>query len=107
LTRKFTTNHKPPAAYRRAPAICDAIDEQRDRFDVVWGLWITSFQVRRDSAVVHVAELFRIAQRLDDEAQRLQANHPAWPAKVFLGQLLGRAITCARGWLSGSAATLE
>jgi hypothetical protein len=34
-----------------------------------------------------VAELFRIAEQLDDEALRLQAHHAAWPTRVFLGQL--------------------
>jgi class 3 adenylate cyclase/tetratricopeptide (TPR) repeat protein len=75
-------------AYGRALAICDVLDEQRDRFDVVWGLWITSFQVRRDSTVEHVAELFRIAERLDDEALRLQAHHAAWPTNAMQGELV-------------------
>ena len=76
-------------AYRRALALCDAIGEHRRRFDVIWGLWLTSVHEQRDfdKAAEHVVELFRIAKELDDEALHLQANHAAWPTKVFLGQL--------------------
>jgi hypothetical protein len=76
-------------AYRRALALCDAIGEHRRRFDVIWGLWLTSVHEHRDfdKAAEHVVELFRIAKELDDEALHLQANHAAWPTKVFLGQL--------------------
>ena len=76
-------------AYKRALALCDAIGEHRRRFDVIWGLWLTSVHEQRDfdKAAEHVVELFRIAKELDDEALHLQANHAAWPTKVFLGQL--------------------
>jgi predicted ATPase len=76
-------------AYRRALALCEVIGEHRRRFDVVWGLWLTSVHVQRDfgRAAEHVAELFRIAQQLDDPDLRLQAHHAAWPTSVFLGQL--------------------
>ena len=72
-------------AERRAE-LCDRLDEQRDRFDALWGLWLTRTSELSEARKL-VGELSITATRLDDDALRLQAHHAGWANVIWLGEL--------------------
>jgi class 3 adenylate cyclase/tetratricopeptide (TPR) repeat protein len=75
------------ASYRRALTLCEELGEQRDRFDALWGLWLTVGTSDLRPAQTLVTELSLIADRLGDNAFRLQAHHAGWATFSFLGEL--------------------
>jgi predicted ATPase len=74
-------------AYRRAQNLCEQLGEDRERFNVLWGLWLFH-STRGEIAAAHelTNELFRIVERLDDPSLRLQAHHAAWADTTWLGE---------------------
>jgi len=74
-------------SYRRALTLCDHLGEQRGRFDALWGLWLTGGTSQLSKAGELVGELSVTADRLDDDALRLQAHHAGWATVIFLGEL--------------------
>jgi class 3 adenylate cyclase/tetratricopeptide (TPR) repeat protein len=85
-TRGFN-NAEAEASYRRALTLCDRLGEQRDRFDALWGLWLTGGTSELAKTGRLVSELSTTADQLDDDALRLQAHHAGWATVVFLGEL--------------------
>ncbi len=74
-------------SYRRALTLCDHLGEQRGRFDALWGLWLTGGTSELSKAGELVRELSVTADRLDDDALRLQAHHAGWATVIWLGEL--------------------
>jgi tetratricopeptide (TPR) repeat protein len=74
-------------SYRRALTLCDRLGEQRGRFDALWGLWLTSGTSKLSKAGELLGELSTTADRLDDDALRLQAHHAGWATVTWLGEL--------------------
>jgi class 3 adenylate cyclase/tetratricopeptide (TPR) repeat protein len=74
-------------SYRRALTLCDRLGEQRGRFDALWGLWLTGGTSELSKAGELVGELSSTADRLDDDALRLQAHHAGWATVIWLGEL--------------------
>jgi tetratricopeptide (TPR) repeat protein len=76
------------ASYRRALALADRLGEQRDRFNALWGLWLTG---GTRGALIEArklaSELAATAGALDDDSLRLQAHHAGWATVIFLGEL--------------------
>jgi class 3 adenylate cyclase/tetratricopeptide (TPR) repeat protein len=75
------------ASYRRALTLCEALGEERDRFDALWGLWLTGGTSELRTARTLVKELSLTADRLGDDALRLQAHHAGWATVTWLGEL--------------------
>jgi predicted ATPase len=63
------------------------VEDDRSRFAAVWGLWLVTGQGAAHGVRVALAdELFRLAERLDDPALRLQAHHAAWATVIWRGE---------------------
>lgn len=71
--------------YRRALELCDQLGEQRERFDVLWGLWLISTGRGASMHIAHnlVEKLFSTASSLADDALQLQAHHAGWATATW------------------------
>jgi predicted ATPase len=73
-------------AYHRADELARALDNGGELFKIVSGLWL--FHIGRGEshrALELSDELFRLAERQNDDDLRLQAHHSAWGSFTFLG----------------------
>jgi class 3 adenylate cyclase len=76
-------------AYRRAGELAQRIGDERQRFQAAWGLWVGNQSAGdNDAARAFNADLFRIAERLDDPALLLQAHHSAWATALWKPELV-------------------
>ena len=73
--------------YQEAVALTDSLPESEDHFTALWGWWRISKNVT-DKAE-RAARLQDLAERLDDEALKLQAHHCQWPTRFYLGDHAG------------------
>ena len=73
--------------YRRARHLCELLGDDRQRFNATWGSWLVCAGDNAwQSAGELVDDLFRMAERLDDPAFRLQADHAGWSTAIALGE---------------------
>jgi len=78
------------AAYQRARALAEELDDDRARFAALWGCWLSANNQREPLAGEAEAlseDLSRVAEGLGDPALRLQAHHSAWATVMRLGRL--------------------
>ena len=73
-------------AYHRADELGRALGDSDERFKIVSGLWL--FHTGRGEihrALEFSDELFRLAEKRNDDDLRLQAHHSAWGSLTFHG----------------------
>jgi class 3 adenylate cyclase/predicted ATPase len=72
-------------AYSRAEELCRNLDDQGERFKILWGLWLTHVAGGKgDTARKLTDELFRLAEEQNDDELRLQAHHAAWGTSYWI-----------------------
>ena len=73
--------------YRRAQHLCQRLGDDRERFNATWGLWfVRAVDGAWEAANELVDDLFRVAERLDDPAFRMQAHHAGWGTSTNIGE---------------------
>lgn len=77
-------------AYVRARELCDRSAQPRQRFPVLWGLWLNHHIGGDAEAALELAhEAIGLAEDLSDRDLLLQAHHAAWTSQM------GRADFCS------------
>jgi class 3 adenylate cyclase/tetratricopeptide (TPR) repeat protein len=75
--------------YVRALELCEHLGQQRERFEVLWGLWLINTGVGRlGAARALVDELFSAASSLADDALQMQAHHAGWTTDMWTGEFV-------------------
>jgi predicted ATPase len=73
-------------AYRRAEMLAQRLGADRERFDAAWGLWMIHNTGNAPQVALGItAELFQIADRLNDPVLQMEAHHAAWACANTLG----------------------
>ena len=77
--------------YSRARDLCRELGEDRDMLTALWGLWVFSqVQALYDDALEFAGQLFRLAEKLDEEELTLRAHTAIGASLTIMGDY-GRA----------------
>jgi predicted ATPase len=88
------------ATYRRALQLCEHLGQQRERFDVLWGLWLIHIGRLGSMGAARglVDELFSAASSLADDTLQMQAHHADWTTDISTGELASAREHIREGW---------
>ena len=86
------------SCYSRARELCRRPGSARDRFAVLWGLWVYYLDHGPLSSAREIAdELSDLAQRSEDSGALLQAHHAQWPTMFSAGDMAATEDYAERG----------
>ena len=72
--------------YRRARLLCEQLDDEEQRFPVLWGQWyhnMLRFEVREACALAD--ELLVAGQSIGQESLEIEAHHCQWASRFLMG----------------------
>jgi predicted ATPase/class 3 adenylate cyclase len=74
--------------YTRARELCQQVEEPRQLFPVLWGLWrVSNYREELQRAGELGQQLLTLAHQVQDRALLLEAHHALWPTSFYLGEL--------------------
>jgi class 3 adenylate cyclase/predicted ATPase len=79
----------PQAArvYERARALCQNVDNGRQTFNALWGIWLFNTSSANIAASHELlGQLFDIAEQENDPDLLMEAHHASWGTTTWLGQ---------------------
>jgi predicted ATPase len=89
--------------YTRARELCQQVEEPRQLFPVLWGLWrVSNYREELQRAGELGQQLLTLAHQVQDRALLLEAHHALWPTLFYLGEL-----AAARGHLAQGMALYD
>jgi predicted ATPase/DNA-binding winged helix-turn-helix (wHTH) protein/class 3 adenylate cyclase len=89
--------------YARARELCQQVEQPRQLFPVLWGLWrLSNYREELQRAGELGKQLLTLAHQVQDRALLLEAHHALWPTLFYLGEL-----AAARGHLEQGMALYD
>jgi predicted ATPase len=84
--------------YTRARELCQQVEEPRQLFPVLWGLWrVSNYREELQRAGELGQQLLTLAHQVQDRALLLEAHHALWPTLFYLGELTAARRHLAQG----------